>query len=132
MTDKQLSDREVKALQIAAKSKLTQKGNVWLVPSQAGHGEYEVRPDPQTPRCTCPDFEFRNAKCKHVLAVEYTLMRETTADGQTVVTETVKVRARLIRKTGKRITPRRRTRSQNFKHTYSSRTLCGTKLFQSG
>jgi hypothetical protein len=90
MTDRQLSDREVKALQIAAKSKLTQKGNVWLVPSQAGHGEYEVRPDP-TPRCTCPDFEFRNAKCKHVLAVEYTLMRETTADGQTVVTETVKV-----------------------------------------
>jgi transposase len=90
-TDRQPSEREIKALQIAAKSKLTQKGNVWLVPSQAGHGEYEVRPDPQSPRCTCPDFEFRNAKCKHVLAVEYTLMRETTPDGQTVVTETVKV-----------------------------------------
>src|ERR1041385_8209134 len=90
-TDRQLSEREIKALQIAAKSKLTQKGNVWLVPSQAGHGDYEVRPDPQAPRCTCPDFEFRNAKCKHVLAVEYTLMRETTPDGQTVVTETVKV-----------------------------------------
>jgi transposase len=88
--DRQLSEREVKALQIAAKSKLTRKGNVWFVPSQAGHGEYEVRPDPQ-PRCTCPDFEFRNAKCKHVLAVEYTLQRETTADGQTVVTETMKV-----------------------------------------
>jgi hypothetical protein len=94
MTDtaeRQPPEREIKALQIAAKSKLTQKGNVWIVPSQAGHGEYEVRPDPQAPRCTCPDFEFRNAKCKHVLAVEYTLMRETTADGQTVVTETVKV-----------------------------------------
>src|ERR1041384_6475249 len=94
MTDKQLSEREIKALQIAAKSKLTQKGNVWLVPSQAGHGEYEVCPDPKAPRCTCPDFEFRNAKCKHVLAVEYTLMRETTADGQTVVTETVTVTTR--------------------------------------
>lgn len=91
LNERQISDREIKALQIAAKSKLTQKGSVWLVPSQAGHGEYEVRPDPQAPRCTCPDFEFRNAKCKHVLAVEYTLMRETTADGQTVVTETVKV-----------------------------------------
>jgi len=91
MTERQPTEREIKALQIAAKSKLTQKGNVWLVPSQAGHGEYEVRPDPQAPRCTCPDFEFRNAKCKHVLAVEYTLMRETTSDGQTVVTETVKV-----------------------------------------
>jgi transposase len=91
LNERQISDREIKALQIAAKHKLTQKGNVWLVPSQAGHGDDEVRPDPQAPRCTCPDFEFRNAKCKHVLAVEYTLMRETTSDGQTVVTETVKV-----------------------------------------
>ena len=51
------------------------------VPSQAGHGAYEVRPNLQAPRCTCPNFEFRNAKCKHVFAVEYTLMRETTSDG---------------------------------------------------
>jgi hypothetical protein len=50
MADRQLSEREIKALQIAAKSKLTHKGNVWLVPSQAGHGEYEVNPDPQTLR----------------------------------------------------------------------------------
>jgi transposase len=91
MTEKQITEREIKALQIATTSKLTRKGNTWIVPSQAGHGEYKVNPDPESPRCTCPDFEFRNAKCKHVLAVEYTLMRETTADGQTVVTETVKV-----------------------------------------
>lgn len=91
LNERQITDREVKALQIAAKQKLTRKGNVWFVPSQAGQGEYEVRPDPQAPRCTCPDFEYRNAKCKHVLAVEYTLMRETTPDGGTVVTETVKV-----------------------------------------
>jgi transposase len=91
MTEKQLTDREIKALQIAAKSKLTQKGNIWLVPSQAGHGEYEVRPDPQAPRCTCPDYEFRNARCKHIVAVEYVLMREQKPDGSTVVTETVKV-----------------------------------------
>jgi len=94
MTDTtQLSERQIKALQIAATSKLTRKGksNVWIVPSQAGHGEYEVRPDPEAPRCTCPDFEFRNAACKHVLAVEYVLQRETKPDGSTVVTETVKV-----------------------------------------
>src|SRR5829696_3537575 len=90
-TDRQLTEREIKALQIAAKSKLTQKGGVWLVPSQAGHGEYEVRPDPQAPRCTCPDHEYTQARCKHIYAVEYTLMRETTSDGATVVTETVKV-----------------------------------------
>jgi hypothetical protein len=91
LNERQISDREIKALQIAAKHKLTRKGNVWFVPSQAGQGEYEVRPDPQAPRCTCPDYEFRNARCKHIVAVEYVLMRETTSDGQTVVTETVKV-----------------------------------------
>jgi hypothetical protein len=89
--DRQLSEREVKALQIAATSKLTRKGNTWIVPSQAGQGEYKVNPDPQSPRCTCPDFEFRQAPCKHVIAVEYVLMREQKADGSTVVTETVKV-----------------------------------------
>ena len=92
MTDTtQLSERQIKALQIAATSKLTRKGDVWIVPSQVGHGEYKVNPDPQAPRCTCPDFEFRNAACKHVLAVEYVLQRETTADGTTITTETVKV-----------------------------------------
>jgi transposase len=91
LNERQISDREIKALQIAAKTQLKRKGKVWLVPSQAGHGEYEVRPDPQAPRCTCPDYEFRNARCKHIVAVEYVLMREQTSDGRTVVTETVKV-----------------------------------------
>lgn len=91
MTDRQLTEREVKALEIAAKSKLTRKGNSWFVPSQAGQGEYEVTYGLFEPRCNCPDYEFRQAACKHVLAVEYTLQRETTADGQTIVTETVKV-----------------------------------------
>src|SRR5688500_14389207 len=86
-----MTDRELKALQIAAKSKLTRKGNVWLVPSQAGHGEYEVNPDPESPNCSCPDHEHTQARCKHIFAVEYVIEREQTADGQTVVTETVKV-----------------------------------------
>ena len=90
-SDRQITEREIKALQIAATSKLTRKGNTWIVPSQAGHGEYKVHPDPQAPRCTRPDFEFRQARCKHVIAVEYVLQRETTADGQTVVTESIKV-----------------------------------------
>jgi transposase len=94
LNERQISDREIKALQIAAKTQLKRKGNVWFVPSQAGHGEYEVRPDPQAPRCTCPDFEFRNARCKHIVAVEYVLMRETKPDGSTVVTETVTVTSR--------------------------------------
>src|ERR1043165_6742577 len=91
MAEHALTEREVKALQIAAKSKLTRKGNTWFVPSQAGQGEDEVTHDLFEPRCTCPDFEHRQAACKHVYAVQYVIEREQTADGQTVVTETVKV-----------------------------------------
>src|ERR1041385_1215773 len=91
MTERQLTEREIKALQIAAKSEIVRKGNAWLVPSQAGQGEYEVTHDLFEPRCTCPDYEFRQAACKHVYAVQYVIEREQTADGRTVVTETVKV-----------------------------------------
>ena len=108
MENRQLSEREVKALQIAAKSKLTRKGNTWIVPSQAGHGEYQVTHDLFSARCTCPDYEFRQADCKHVLAVQYTLERETTSDGRTVVTETVKVT--------------RKTYSQSWKHYNAAQT----------
>src|ERR1051325_6834465 len=90
-----LTERQIKALQIAATSKLTRKGDVWIVPSQVGHGEYTVNPNPEKLNCTCRDHEFTNERCKHIFAVEYTMQREPTADGQTVVTETVKV----IRKT---------------------------------
>ena len=91
MTTEQLSEREIKALQIAATSKLIRKGQTWIVPSQAGHGEYKVNLDPDFFNCTCPDHEFTQMRCKHIYAVEYVLQRETTPDGQTVVTETVKV-----------------------------------------
>jgi transposase len=91
LNESQIFNRDIKALQIAATAKLKRKGNVWIVPSQGGRGEYEVHPDPQAPRCTCPDYELRNTRCKHIVAVEYVMMREQTADGHTVVTETVKV-----------------------------------------
>ena len=86
-----MEERELKALEIAAKSKLSRKGKNWLVPSQGGAGQYTVIHDPDAPRCTCPDYEKRQAKCKHIFAVEYTIQREQTSDGQTIVTESVRV-----------------------------------------
>jgi hypothetical protein len=87
-----MEERELKALEIAAKSKLVKKGNEWLVPSQSTRGaKYTVDPNPESPHCNCPDFECRQLECKHIFAVEYTLEREETSDGQTLVTETVKV-----------------------------------------
>ncbi len=81
--------RQEKGLQIAATTKLVPEGNMWLVPSQAGKGKYVV--DSDANQCTCPDFEARQTTCKHIYAVSFTIERETTADGQTVVTETLKV-----------------------------------------
>jgi SWIM zinc finger len=87
----QLSERETKALEIAARTKLTRKGDVWIVPSQSGPKTYTVNPDPESPYCDCPDFESRRARCKHIYAVEITLKREYNVQTQTV-TETVTVK----------------------------------------
>ena len=68
-----MEPREIKGLEIAAKTKITRKGksNLWLVPSQAGREEkYTVAMHDEKPECTCRDFEFRNTKCKHIFAVE--------------------------------------------------------------
>jgi Transposase DDE domain/SWIM zinc finger len=93
-----MEPREIKGLEIAAKTNLTPKGksNLWLVPSQSGRQEkYTVALNAEKPECTCRDFEFRNDRCKHIFAVEYTIQRQQTADGATITTETVKV----VRKT---------------------------------
>ncbi len=95
MITQELSERETKALEIAARTKLTRKGDVWIVPSQSGPKTYTVNPDPELPRCTCPDFEYRQQRCKHIFAVEIVLQREVKVsnDGQTqTVTETVTVK----------------------------------------
>jgi transposase len=84
--------REQRGLEIAATKKLRRKGDLWLVPSQAGNGTYIVDPsEAQGATCSCPDYEERGGKCKHVYAVEFTIRRESTgADGSTV-TETLRV-----------------------------------------
>jgi transposase len=92
-----MDEREQKALEIAAKSKLTRKGDTWVVPSQAGPKKYTVDPNPQEPHCTCPDFEARQLRCKHIFAVEYTIEREQTSDGQTIVRESVRVTQKTYR-----------------------------------
>jgi hypothetical protein len=85
--------------QIAAKPKVKRLGgDRWFVPAQSnyvtrhGHG-YTVNPDVSNPHCTCPDHETRQVKCKHIWAVEFTIQREYTNDGQTeTLTETVTVK----------------------------------------
>ena len=94
MATQQLSERESKALAIATHTQLIRNpNNTWIVPSQSSPKTYTVNADPESPFCDCPDFEFRRARCKHVLAVEIVLKREIVTDGQTqTVTETVTVK----------------------------------------
>ncbi len=82
--------RQRRGLAISALTKIGQNQLGYMVPSQSGKGDYVVALG-DAPFCTCPDFESRQAKCKHVYAVEYTVERETGADGSTTVTESVNV-----------------------------------------
>jgi transposase/predicted nucleic acid-binding Zn finger protein len=83
--------REERAKSLAKDKRIKRvEGAMWFVPSQSQNaGGYLV--NMLAASCTCPDHELRGKKCKHVIAVELTQVVETAADGQQVVTETVKV-----------------------------------------
>jgi transposase len=68
--------REARGLQIAAEEKTAYDGQVWIVPSQSSSKRYTVRLDVKGASCTCPDYESNGPKCKHIFAVEYTILRE--------------------------------------------------------
>jgi transposase len=96
--------RQQKGLELAAQANITRKGKLWLVPSQTSSAAYTVNLEADKPRCTCRDFEFRAAKCKHIYAVEVTIERSrtTVVEGdKTTTVETVKV----TRKTYKQAWP---------------------------
>lgn len=95
--DAKVDARQQRGLEIAAIFKVTQKGKIWIVPSQTGNGKYTVCPDKEHPHCTCPDHESHGGMCKHLYAVEFVIQREFVfvEDGKlaqqtTTVTETVK------------------------------------------
>jgi transposase len=118
MYDWQQESREHLGLAIAALAKVTQKGPVWLVPSQSGRGRYTVCPDPTNPHCTCPDHETTGEKCKHLWAVEYVIAREQNPDGSTTVTETVTLSR--THKTYKQDWPAYNAAQTNEKHEFQT------------
>jgi transposase len=67
-----LNIRELKGLDISYRYTIKEENGIWLVPSSSGRGEkYKVSLKPES--CTCPDFEIRRSKCKHIFAVEYVI-----------------------------------------------------------
>ena len=85
-----LTAREQRGLHIAAAAEIRQNNVGWWVPSQGGNGKYLVVLN-ETLFCSCPDFETRQQRCKHIYAVEYVVQRETGLDGKITYTESVKV-----------------------------------------
>ena len=98
----------LRGMQIAATMPLRRDANGWIVPSQSGTRTYRVSPHPTTTYkvaqgivpppegiqpygCTCPDFELRGKPCKHVIAVQYVVRRETVNPNGAIVTEEFKV-----------------------------------------
>lgn len=82
--------RALRGLEIAAKCKVVRGNGAWIVPSQSTVGShYTVKPETQ--QCSCLDHETRNAKCKHLWAVDYVLQRDFGTAGKVTQTETLTV-----------------------------------------
>jgi transposase len=90
--------RQERGLAIANTAKITKRDRgTWIVPSQSDKGRYAVTISKDGKFCTCPDFELRQQPCKHVYAVQFTLFRETTTNGDsTTVRETAAVRVTYV------------------------------------
>src|SRR5262245_21263451 len=68
--------RDLRGLEIAARSRVTFEGGAWLVPSQSSPGKaYRVTLGDR-PGCECDDFQLRRQPCQHVLAARIVCARE--------------------------------------------------------
>jgi hypothetical protein len=85
-----MDEREQRGVVIAATRRLTPKGAAWIVPScTETNKRYTVVPHATEPVCTCPDFELRGGRCKHIHAVTFTIQRDQNADGSVTETKTL-------------------------------------------
>jgi len=71
----EINHRETRGLEIASKSSQIKRIDDlnYEVLSQSGNGSYLVSQIEDELICDCPDHRFRNVKCKHAWAVEFSL-----------------------------------------------------------
>lgn len=98
-----LNVRELRGLDIANRYTIKQENGKWFVPSSSGKSErYKVCLKAQ--KCTCPDFEIRRNKCKHIFAVEYSFEQNFLSA----------LKEEEIKLTFKPVVPKRKTYSQDW------------------
>jgi Transposase and inactivated derivatives len=70
-----INSRQQKGLTIAQLNGMVQRidASAYKVKSQSGNGIYDVLATELGWKCSCPDYAFRNEKCKHVFATEFSL-----------------------------------------------------------
>src|SRR5438552_2088447 len=86
--------REQRGMEIAATRTIRRDGIYWIVPSQTGKGFYRVRHIAHRhPECSCPDYETRGGRCKHIYAATFCMKREQNADGSVTETRSVTLTA---------------------------------------
>ena len=83
--------RELKALELAARSRIAFDGKAWSVPSQnSATVRYIVTLKP--PACTCEDYALRLQPCKHVMAAKLVDERENGNNAPEIKADEVPVR----------------------------------------
>src|SRR5579864_6481947 len=88
-----MEPREIRGMELAATRTIRKHSGVWIVPSATGNGTYRVNLMPKIASCTCPDFETRGVKCKHIFAATFVYRREQNSDGSVTVTKAVTMSA---------------------------------------
>lgn len=69
-----MDTRQLAALELAARAKITWTGKHWLVPSMSRNVSYRV--DAGSKSCSCEDWELTGKPCKHILAVDIVRQRD--------------------------------------------------------
>src|SRR3989338_6335392 len=90
MEQTQVEVRKQKGMEIAKTSRIMKTDKGWQVPRQSGNGAYLVISNGFGASCTCPDYEQRRSKCKHVWAVELTVTKEVDAEGNVTIIKTIR------------------------------------------
>jgi transposase len=84
--------RQLKALEIAARYKITCEAGTWLVPSQSEPGlMYRVRLG-EGLCCDCDDFQLNRQACKHIIAAQIVCARDHGGKAPPIVSDAVPVR----------------------------------------